>query len=57
MAEEKKKLRVKVIATLKEDLEAKIQEWLDSTPETEEIKYMLQGHVGVVIFVIIFYKR
>jgi hypothetical protein len=57
MAEKKRSpLRVKVFFGFKEDLEEKMQAWLDSTPEAEDLKLVIPASLGHVVVLIIFYK-
>jgi len=53
---EKSRLRVKVFFGFKEDLEEKMQKWLDSTEATEDIKLVVPASLGNVVVLIIFYK-
>ena len=56
MTEKKSRLRVKIFFGFKEDLEDKMQAWLDSTPETEDLKLVVPASLGNVVVLIIFYK-
>lgn len=56
---EKKKLRIKFFISLKDDLqalEAKMQAWLDSTEEEEDVKNIIPVSIGNVALIIVLYK-
>lgn len=52
----KNRTKVHVVICMKEELQERLQNWIDENPGEEDIRFQVPIVVGQVIVLIIFYK-